>query len=68
MTKVFAVVYDNGMQYEDRWVGIVKLCSTEEKALAYIEQEKQKWDSKSEEDNWWTYENPTWSIKEEEVI
>jgi hypothetical protein len=67
MEKVFAVVYDNGLEYEDRWVGIVKLFSTEEKALSYIEQEKEKWNSRGEDD-WWSYENPKWSIREEEVL
>ena len=66
MTKVFAVMYDNGLEYEDHWQGIVKLCSTEEKALAYIEQEKQKW--RDEKDSMWSYENPTWFIREEEVL
>jgi hypothetical protein len=60
MTKVFAVRYDNGLDYSDHWEGIVKLCSTKEKAEAYIEAEKQK--------DYFEYENPTWSITEEEVL
>lgn len=63
---VFAVYCDNGLDYEDHWCGMVKLCSTREKALAYIEEEKEK--RLKNESEHWNYENPSWYITEEEVI
>lgn len=62
---VFAVYRDNGLDYEDHDCSMVRLCSTQEKALAYVEEEKQKWLAVEDE---WVYENPEWFIKEVEVI